>query len=84
MSAPDAMRMFIIYSNFVVINKNLLSLQLWVQTDLKFDLELRVYEVEVPLIKHLKTICDSKLRAEKDSNKEEVQSEMNEAEISNS
>ena len=53
MSAVNAKRTFIIYSNFVQINKHLRSLLVWVRADLKFELALDVQDVEISVIKSM-------------------------------
>lgn len=64
MCASDAKRLFIIYINFVHINKEMKSLAVWVQSDLKFDLKINVYEVELQVVKSFKIICDQKAKQE--------------------
>jgi hypothetical protein len=64
MDATDSKMTFIVYMNFVRINKEMKSLAVWVKSDLKFDLVIEIQEAELNVVKSLKIICDQRINEE--------------------
>jgi len=62
MHLRDAKRAFIIYNNFVNINKELRSIASWITKDLKYNLKINFYEVDFNIIKSMKQVIDLKER----------------------
>ena len=60
MHLRDAKRAFIIYNNFVRINKEVRSMANWIMTDLKYHLKMDFYEVDVSVVKSMKSVIDLK------------------------
>ena len=64
MDSTEAKRTFIIYNNFIKINKEIRMLASWVTAELKFKFHCDFYEVSVDLLPVLKEMCGVKMNSE--------------------
>ena len=64
MDSTESKRTFIIYNNFIKINKEIRTLASWVTAELKFKFHCDFYEVTPDILPVLKEICGTKMNSE--------------------
>jgi len=53
MSGCNAKKTYLIYTNFIRINKEIREVASWVASELKFDIQLELYDVDYKLLANL-------------------------------
>ena len=68
MSLKDAMRSFVIYTNFVKINKEIRKMATSIIADFHITIDIAFYDIDTKVVEALKLSIDNKQRERLESN----------------